>query len=210
MSASTVLLADYYSDISFQEGGYVGTGQRVVQSPLISGEKDGSGSVRLVTQSEEVLGYEKILNVEKIKNPKSQVEYLRDVLGFNISQLATILDVQRPTIYEWLEDKEPNPRNQERLDKIYSFFSDWRHKHGLRIGGYFYKKFEKNKSLYDLLIEEDVNENQIVKYISKIKNILILNEEAEFKRNKNLKDAGFVPVSQEQKKRALRGLLRRA
>ena len=44
-----------------------------------------------------------------------QVKELRAALSLNKSQLARIVRVTRPTIYEWYKGKEPNPTNSERI-----------------------------------------------------------------------------------------------
>lgn len=44
----------------------------------------------------------------------------RNKIGLNLTELSNILQVKRPTIYEWLESENiPNQKNQQRLDKIY-------------------------------------------------------------------------------------------
>ena len=49
-------------------------------------------------------GFESIPVVDQLKE-------LRAALSLNKSQLARIMRVTRPTIYEWYEGKEPNPTN---------------------------------------------------------------------------------------------------
>src|SRR6266481_3588587 len=41
----------------------------------------------------------------EINTPKDQLQALRFTIGFNISELANILLVKRPTIYEWLDSE---------------------------------------------------------------------------------------------------------
>jgi DNA-binding transcriptional regulator YiaG len=51
----------------------------------------------------------------------SAAEQMREVLAalaLNKSQLADVLGVTRPTLYDWLDGREPNPANAERLSAI--------------------------------------------------------------------------------------------
>lgn len=145
----------------------------------------------------------------KVKNTKDQIEYLRSTFGFNVSQLVTILKVKRPTIYKWLENKKPNRRNQERLDIIYSSFSVWGEDKIGRVGGYLYKKLGKGLSLHDILIKESIDETLAKEYVLKIKETLSTNRALSIKRNESLSRAGFKPISQEQREKALRHLIHR-
>ena len=47
-----------------------------------------------------------------------QLKELRAALSLNKSQLARILCVTRPTLYEWYEGKEPNATNSERIRNL--------------------------------------------------------------------------------------------
>ena len=45
-------------------------------------------------------------------------------LSLNKSQLAEVLRISRPTLYEWLEGKEPNAANAERLSTLLRLLAD--------------------------------------------------------------------------------------
>jgi hypothetical protein len=47
-----------------------------------------------------------------------QVRELLAALALNKSQMADVLRVSRPTLYDWLEGKEPAPGNAERIDML--------------------------------------------------------------------------------------------
>lgn len=143
-------------------------------------------------------------------SPKSQIEFLLHTCGFNISQLATILNVKRPTVYEWLDGKTPNPHNLERLEAIYSLFIVWNTEPRLRMGSYLFKNFDGQKSLYDNLIEKNINVELGKVLIAKIRNILLENRSTKINRDVMLKEKGFQPATDEQKTRTIRKLLRKA
>ena len=44
-----------------------------------------------------------------------QVRELQTALSVNKSELARILRVSRPTVYDWLDDGQPNPGNRARI-----------------------------------------------------------------------------------------------
>lgn len=190
------IISDSYA---FEDG-------KILQFPMMPKIKEqvsGSGSFRDF-QRHEINDMKPIYN-----NSRERIEYLRDKVNFNISQLATILNVKRPTIYEWLEDRNPSRKNLLRLDAIYALFSGWDEKIESRMGSYFYKKWDGDQSLYDVLTMEVIDQKQAAEYISKIQSVLLINQEARRKRQEIRDREGFEPVDQEQKERVLRRLIRR-
>lgn len=51
-------------------------------------------------------------------SPPEQARELLAALALNKSQLASVLRVTRPTLYEWLNGKEPNPSNAQRISSV--------------------------------------------------------------------------------------------
>ena len=47
-----------------------------------------------------------------------QIREILAALSLNKSQLAEVLGVSRPTLYDWLEGKEPNASNAQRLSDL--------------------------------------------------------------------------------------------
>lgn len=43
--------------------------------------------------------------------PREQLAFIRETLGLNVSDLASVLRVSRQTVYAWLEGDEPKPEN---------------------------------------------------------------------------------------------------
>lgn len=50
--------------------------------------------------------------------PRDQLQYIRDMLGINVSDLASVLGVSRPTVYAWLEGDEPSPENYTHIVRL--------------------------------------------------------------------------------------------
>ena len=96
------------------------------------------------------------VDINKTESTQQQIDNLRRHMGFNISELAKIMQVKRPTIYEWLTGKPPNRKSQNRLDEIYDFCQRWTEKKAGKLGRYIYRKItQDNKCLMELL-EDDV------------------------------------------------------
>lgn len=166
---------------------------------------NGSGSV-ITKDSYEFFSYlfsSKEKSVAKstmttIASTKDQIEDLRWHMGLNISEIASILRVKRPTVYEWLEEKTRRPRKQKRLEKIHTFCKTWK-KFGVgRIGSYLYKVLDGNKNLFNLLNDDVLDEALIVKALSRIKDNLIRIQNEKKQREEVLKKDGFVPTPVER------------
>ncbi|MGD9152860.1 MAG: hypothetical protein PVG30_04285 [Gammaproteobacteria bacterium] len=99
------------------------------------------------------------IGYSQLKIPKEQINVLRKYIGFNISEIAIILGVKRPTIYEWLEAENPKLResNRKRLDEIYDICERWAKTNLGRIDAYIRKAIIDGKSLFDLLACEKIN-----------------------------------------------------
>lgn len=55
---------------------------------------------------------------EVSESPGSQLEFIRQTLGLNVSDLASALGVSRPTVYAWLEGDEPSPENYKQIARL--------------------------------------------------------------------------------------------
>jgi len=121
----------------------------------------------------------------QLKLPKEQINALKNDIGFNISEIAAILNVRRPTVYEWLEAEIPNLRdnNRKRLDEIYSIVEKWEKTNLGRLDAYLRKTIIDNKSLFDLLSSKKINHalvdealillEQIIKKANEVKKLSI-------------------------------------
>lgn len=147
---------------------------------------------------------------EKTINAKQQLDNLRKYMGFNISELARILRVKRPTIYEWLAYKSPNPQNQTRLDFIYVLCQKWIEKGAGRIGRCLYRKVtQDNRCLMDLLEDKTINETQVNDTLDMIAESFLKTISEHTEREELLKSEGFEPISKEKQRSALMKLTRK-
>ena len=54
------------------------------------------------------------------ESPREQLTFIRETLKLNMSDLATVLGVSRPTVYAWLEGDEPSPENYTQIAHLKS------------------------------------------------------------------------------------------
>jgi transcriptional regulator with XRE-family HTH domain len=98
-----------------------------VVSPLFLRFVAGTGGA-MTARSTEVLDrwtYDPHIHVERpvlenvdTRSPAEHVVNIRDVLGINMSELASIFGVTRPTAYAWLEGQEPKPGAVKRIQNL--------------------------------------------------------------------------------------------
>lgn len=51
-------------------------------------------------------------------SPRDQLKLIRGALRLNVSDLASVLAVSRPTVYAWLEGDEPSPENYTQIVRL--------------------------------------------------------------------------------------------
>ena len=134
----------------------------------------------------------------------NQINDLRIYLGLNISQIANIFKVKRVTIYSWINGKNPSRYNQKKLNKLYYFCKIWR-SYGINRGldNCFYQYYGCDKSLIDLLSEDNLNEELIIQIFSKIKDIYLQRKKEEINHEKFLRKHNFKEIPFEKIKRCL-------
>ncbi len=50
--------------------------------------------------------------------PRDQLQFIRETLKLNMSDLASVLEVSRPTVYSWLEGVEPSRENYSQIARL--------------------------------------------------------------------------------------------
>jgi transcriptional regulator with XRE-family HTH domain len=98
-----------------------------VVSPLFLRFVAGTGGA-MTARSTEVLDrwtYDPHIHVERpvlenidTRSPAEHVANIRDVFAINMSDLASVLGVTRPTAYTWLEGQEPKPEAVMRIQRL--------------------------------------------------------------------------------------------
>jgi excisionase family DNA binding protein len=87
------------------------------------------------------------------------ISRVRSELGLTITELATILGVERPTIYAWLsETVVPYPRNRRRLQELYRIALAWSDMSRSPVGDSVRWEDETGKSIVALLRRGETSE----------------------------------------------------
>ncbi|MYI07444.1 MAG: hypothetical protein F4059_09065 [Gemmatimonadetes bacterium] len=89
-----------------------------------------------------------------------QVRELQAALSINKSELSRILGVSRPTVYDWLDDGEPNADNRARIRTLMRLLAE----SGVSADNPLFPRFVRsalepgNQILLDVLSEETIDE----------------------------------------------------
>jgi DNA-binding transcriptional regulator YiaG len=138
----------------------------------------------------------------------SSADQAREVmaaLNLNKTQLADVLGVSRPTLYDWLDGKEPNAANAQRLIGLVQLLVNA----GVTAADSISPRFVRESlndgepSLLELLKADTVDEARVAKVLAEAKG---LEEEAEgtrVAREDRLRALGFEEPTTEQRKENL-------
>lgn len=131
-----------------------------------------------------------------------QVRELQAALSINKSELARILGVSRPTVYDWLDGGEPNADNRSRIRMLLGLLSESQ----VSSNNPLFPRFVRsrlepgNQILLKLLSEDTIDEATAKNLIQKAK---ALGDEIDAQREERearLRDAGFEEPDAEQRK----------
>lgn len=134
-----------------------------------------------------------------------QMQEVQAALSLNKSQLARVLRVSRPTLYDWLRGKEPNPVNCDRLATLLLCLGHCRVSGARPLNARFVRQPTDldQPALIDLLSAEPLDEDRLVGAIERVH---ALGDEANQKRatrEEQLRDLGFEDPGLEQRREQL-------
>lgn len=134
-----------------------------------------------------------------------QVRELLAALSLNKSQLAKILRVARPTIYEWLQGKEPNPANTDRLHTLLRILDRASVSSVAPLNARFVRQpaGSDSLSLIDQLIEEQINEDRLLQVIKQVQDLGDQASQMRASREDRLRRLGFEDPDEEQRREQL-------
>lgn len=88
---------------------------------------------------------------------------IRSSLSLNMTEMAKIFRVERPTVYAWIGGtSEPHLSNKNRLHKIFSIAKYWEGLSSSPVDNLVRQPYRNGKSIVDLLSEEILDEKQIL------------------------------------------------
>jgi transcriptional regulator with XRE-family HTH domain len=134
-----------------------------------------------------------------------QMQELLAALSLNKSQLAKILCVTRPTMYDWFQGKDPNAANAERLHALLGVLSR------ASISGMspLNARFVRQPidlgapSLIELLSEEQLDEERVLHTIERVRALGDSASRRSRTREDRLRALGFEDPSDEQRREQL-------
>ena len=134
-----------------------------------------------------------------------QLQELQAALSLNKSQLAQILRVSRPALYDWLRGGEPNTANTERLHTLLRCLARARVSSARPLNARFVRQPPdlEGPSLLDLLVEPRIDEDRVA---NAIEHVQVLGDAATRRRTARedrLRDLGFEDPGREQRREQL-------
>ena len=134
-----------------------------------------------------------------------QVRELQAALSVNKSELARILRVTRPTVYDWLDGGEPNADNVARIGQLLRLVAQAR----VSSKNPLLPRFVRSpldaggQALLDLLGEEDIAESAVKNVLHRAKGLGDAMDALRRQREARLRAAGFEEPDDETRTRNL-------
>jgi DNA-binding transcriptional regulator YiaG len=134
-----------------------------------------------------------------------QAHEVMAALNLNKTQLADVLRVSRPTLYDWLDGKEPNTANAQRLTRLVQLLVDAGITASNSISPRFVRESLDNgePSLLDLLKADTLDEVRVATVLAQAKKLEAEAKEARVARENRLSELGFEEPTAEQRKKNL-------
>lgn len=96
---------------------YEGTGSRISNQVIVREEFSGGTRYRVAVESTPTLP---LVEYNFSESVPSMLAKVKSVFALNVSDLAKVLGVERPTVYAWMDERAtPHRSNYERLDQAF-------------------------------------------------------------------------------------------
>ena len=134
-----------------------------------------------------------------------QLKELRAALSLNKSQLARILRVTRPTLYEWYQGKEPNATNSARIHTLLRVLTRAAVSGTRPLNARFIRQSTNfdEPSVLDLLCDERLNEKRVLRALEQVRDLGAAAARSRAAREERLRALGFEDPGAEQRKENL-------
>ena len=117
---------------------------------------------------EESRNHHEASSVDQIPYTAEQLSDLRNVFGLNVSELANVMRVQRPTIYQWQRGTKLRPKNARRLGELHDIATEYREKAVASAARYLHAPQGGAPALFDLLRTEVLNRHAIESVLDRV------------------------------------------
>ena len=126
-------------------------------------------------------------------------------LSLNKTQLAEVLGVSRPTLYDWLEGKEPNASNAQRLTTLLRILSAAGVTGSSPLNARFVRQAlnEQGTPLLELLRAELIDEHTVSALLREAKSLGEKAEARRVSREEHLRSLGFEDTSDDDRRQQL-------
>jgi hypothetical protein len=105
-----------------------------------------------------------------VATTQDQITFILSALSLRVTELASVVDVQRPTIYAWLQgDFSPQAENKSRLRTLFKLASEWRLLSNAPLGKAIRDAQIEGASILDLLKQRKIDETKILKCFNALK-----------------------------------------
>lgn len=150
---------------------------------------------------EDPLGFRDVLKLSVVE----QMQELQATLSLNKSQLAHILRVSRPALYEWFRGKEPNPANTDRLHTLLRCVVRARASSASPLNARFVRQPADldRPALLVLLSDERIDEDRVIAAIERVRALGDTANRRRAAREERLRNLGFEDPGREQRREQL-------
>jgi len=102
------------------------------------------------------------LAAQRLMDTQEKLAGIRRYFAVNVTDMAKILRVGRPTVYAWLRD-DPTLRanHARRIDEVYGLARKWRSMSNTPIGDFITRSLGSSESLLDLLSAKTLDQSAI-------------------------------------------------
>ena len=164
-------------------------------------------AVRPITPASETgglhdsLGFRDVLQLSVVE----QMQELQAALSLNKSQLARVLRVSRPALYDWLRGREPNIANTERLHALLRCLARARVSSAKPLNARFVRQSADldEPTPLGLLCEERIDEDRVVGALEQAQVLGDAATRRRAAREERLRNLGFEDPGQEQRREQL-------
>ena len=135
----------------------------------------------------------------------AQLKELQAALSLNKSQLARILRVTRPTLYEWYQGKEPNATNSERIRNLLRVLVRVTVSGARPLNARFIRRpmDADEPSLLDLLCGDPLDEELVVGALERARDLGVAATRSRATREDRLRALGFEDPDRERRREQL-------